>query len=207
MLRRMDAPESRLAAPLGELLRRRRMGRDYAPGPITAGELDALLWAAYGETGWRGRGTTPSAGGMHPLAFAVAAADVDGLATGGHRADDALALRRCSTDDLRPALEAAAIGDQPWLLAAAAVLVIAGDAPAMLDHFAFQGQGGERGLRYLHVEAGHAAQNVLLSAVALDLAAVEVGGFVDADLPLGALGLEGLQPLLLLGVGRPAPAA
>jgi hypothetical protein len=41
---------------------------------------------------------------------------------------------------------------------------------------------GTRGRRYVELEAGHAAQNVLLQAVALGLAAVPIGGFDDQHL-------------------------
>jgi nitroreductase len=39
-----------------------------------------------------------------------------------------------------------------------------------------------RAMRYVHIEVGHAAQNLLLEAVALGLGAVPVGAFIDADL-------------------------
>jgi len=38
---------------------------------------------------------------------------------------------------------------------------------------------GERGIRYAHMEAGHAAQNVYLQAVSLDLGTVVIGAFND----------------------------
>ena len=65
---------------------------------------------------------------------------------------------------------------------------------------------GSRAERYVKLEAGHAAQNLLLQAVALDLGAVPVGAFGDLevrrvlDLP------DGEEPLYLIAVGRPAPA-
>jgi SagB-type dehydrogenase family enzyme len=61
---------------------------------------------------------------------------------------------------------------------------------------------GARGERYVHIEAGHAAQNVLLQAAALELGAVMVGAF-DDERVRGRLGLDGAQrPLALLPVGR-----
>jgi SagB-type dehydrogenase family enzyme len=62
---------------------------------------------------------------------------------------------------------------------------------------------GERGVRYVHMEAGHAAQNVLLTATALGLAAYPVGAFEDARVAeMLRLG-RGEAPVYLVPVGAP----
>jgi SagB-type dehydrogenase family enzyme len=61
---------------------------------------------------------------------------------------------------------------------------------------------GERGIRYVHMEAGHAAQNVCLQAVALGLHSVVIGAFRDRHIQQ-VLGLnENEHPLYLIPVGR-----
>lgn len=63
-------------------------------------------------------------------------------------------------------------------------------------------QYGARGERYAHIEAGHAAQNLLLAAGALGLAATPVGAFDDGEVA-AALGLDRReQPFYLIPVGR-----
>jgi SagB-type dehydrogenase family enzyme len=63
--------------------------------------------------------------------------------------------------------------------------------------------GLERGTRYVHIEVGHAAQNLLLMAAALGLGAVPMGAFNDAELAQ-ALGLPAdHEPLYLIPVGEP----
>ena len=63
---------------------------------------------------------------------------------------------------------------------------------------------GDRAERYVHLEAGHAAQNVLLQAVAMRLGAVPVGAFDDERVQ-DVLGVPGDHaPLYLIPVGRPA---
>jgi SagB-type dehydrogenase family enzyme len=63
--------------------------------------------------------------------------------------------------------------------------------------------GRQRGPRYVHLEAGHAAQNVLLQAVALDLGAVPIGAFYDSQVQ-EVLGIaEDHQPLYLIPIGHP----
>ena len=61
---------------------------------------------------------------------------------------------------------------------------------------------GERANRYIHMEVGHAAQNIALEAVALGLGAVDVGAFSDLEVKK-ILGLPaGEEPLCIVPVGR-----
>ena len=63
--------------------------------------------------------------------------------------------------------------------------------------------GTQRTERYLHLEAGHAAQNLLLQAIALELWATPLAAFDDARVSQ-TLGLpEGHLPLYLIPVGVP----
>ena len=61
---------------------------------------------------------------------------------------------------------------------------------------------GNRTERYVHIEAGHAAENLFLQAVSLDLATVVVGAFDDDELARVLRLPVKLQPLLLMPVGR-----
>jgi SagB-type dehydrogenase family enzyme len=60
---------------------------------------------------------------------------------------------------------------------------------------------GERGIRYVHIEAGHAGQNVLLQAVALGLAGVPVGAFSDEEVRKALSLPDAITPLYILCVG------
>lgn len=61
---------------------------------------------------------------------------------------------------------------------------------------------GKRARRYVHMEAGHAGQNLFLQAKALGLGTVVVGAF-DDDLVAALLGLpSGVRPLSLMPVGK-----
>ena len=63
------------------------------------------------------------------------------------------------------------------------------------------GKYGTRGQRYVHIEVGHAAQNVHLQAISLGLKTVPVGAF-DDDYVSQLLGLEEEVPLYVVVVGK-----
>ena len=173
-------------------LAQRRSVREFDARPLTDAELGQLLWAAQGITDQRGYRTAPSAGALYPLEIYVATA-------GGlyHYEPGQHALTVASRDDLRPALYQAALR-QAAVGQAPAVFVIA----AVYERTAVK-YGAERSPRYVHLEAGHAAQNLLLQVVVLGLGAVPIGAFDDAGVQQ-ALGLPAeQQPLYLIPVGQP----
>ena len=61
---------------------------------------------------------------------------------------------------------------------------------------------GDRGVRYVHMEAGHAAQNICLQATALGLGVVTVGAFYDDQVKDVVAMLEDEVPLYIIPVGR-----
>jgi len=146
---------------LTQALVARRSVRSFLPTPLTKAELSRILWAAQGMTDKEGHRTTPSAGAQYYIH--VYAASADGFfeyMPSGHQ------LQKLSDKDLRSKLSA-----QQSVNQAPTVLLIAGEYGRATDKY-----GQERGPRFVNLEAGHIAQNVLLQAVALELSAVPVGG-------------------------------
>lgn len=178
---------------LEEALALRRSVREFSDQPLTEAELGQLLWAAQGITNERGFRTAPSAGALYPLEVYVATADgVFRYDPQHHR------LQASSVDDALPRIYQAALQQEP-LRQAPAVFIVT----AIYERTA-QKYGAERSPRYVHLEAGHAAQNLLLQAVALDLGAVPIGAFHDQDVQQ-VLGLPVDHiPLYLIPVGHPA---
>jgi SagB-type dehydrogenase family enzyme len=76
--------------------------------------------------------------------------------------------------DQRQALSQAAMG-QTSVKQGALDIVITGVYEKVTSKY------GERGIRFTHLEAGHAAQNICLQAVGLKLGTVTVGAFDDAN--------------------------
>ncbi|MBZ5659717.1 MAG: SagB/ThcOx family dehydrogenase [Acidobacteriia bacterium] len=175
---------------LEEILCRRRSVREFADRPLTDEQIGQLLWAAQGITDPQGLRTAPSAGALYALETYMATANgFYKYIPESHR------MERQSVEDLRRALYLAA-WEQESVLGAAAVFVIVAIYSRLAEKY-----GEERSVRYAHLEAGHAAQNLLLQAAALGLASVPVGAFRDGQVQT-ALSLPWEQtPLYLIPVG------
>jgi len=193
----LPAPKLEGRTSLEAALAERRSVRDYADTELTLEELGQLLWAAQGITaGWGGR-TAPSAGATYPLVVYAVVGAVEDLAPGIYRyLPEDHALVPHLEGDLREAVARASLG-QHWMADAPVSLVIAA------DYARTTGRYGDRGERYVHMEVGHAGQNVYLQAESLDLVTVTVGAFRDEEL---AELLEITEdPLAVMPVGHEAP--
>ena len=99
--------------------------------------------------------------------------EVENLAQGVYRYQpDKHQLVKVMDGDLRPELAAAAL-EQAWVKEGATNIVFT----AIYERTT--GKYGERGIRYVHMEVGHAGQNLCLQATALGLGLVTVGAFGD----------------------------
>jgi len=61
---------------------------------------------------------------------------------------------------------------------------------------------GERGIRYVILEAGHVCQNIYLQATALGLGAVAIGAFYDEEIE-SLIGTRKEKALYVIAVGKP----
>jgi SagB-type dehydrogenase family enzyme len=184
---RRDGPVS-----LEQALAGRRSLREFDDEPLTLEQISQLLWAGQGVTDPAGYRTAPSAGALYPLELYLLTGE------GLYRYDpDQHALHRLRDEDLRSDLYDAALEQKAVL-----------EAPICIAVTAVYGRtagkyGVQRSPRYVHLEAGHAAQNILLQAVVLGLGAVPIGAFYDdrvqatLDLPADH------DPLYLIPIGRP----
>ena len=189
---KLPAPTLQGRISLEETLAQRRSVRQFADRSLTPAELGQLLWAAQGVTSPAGLRTAPSAGARYPLeTYVVLPEGVYHYQPQEHRLDLHLA------GDQRAALHAVTLR-QDAVLQAPAVLVIAAVSQRTAERY-----GVERTPRYVHMEVGHAAQNVLLQAVALGLGAVPIGAFYDDDVQQALALPAGQEPLYLIPVGMP----
>jgi SagB-type dehydrogenase family enzyme len=192
----LPAPRQTSAVSIEEALLKRQSVRDYRPLPLTLTEVAQLLWAAQGISARPDYRTVPSAGALYPLEVYLVVGQVSDLRPSVyHYEPEAHALTVVVEGDQRSALSAAAL-HQTWVRDGAVSLVFT----AVYERTT--GRYGDRGTTYVHMEAGHASQNVYLQAVALGLGTVAVGAFED-DQVKRVLGLPAAeQPLYIMPVGR-----
>lgn len=192
-------PEANLhgETSLETVLRGRRSIRELQPRPLSQDEIAQLLWAAQGITNPLGLRTAPSAGALYPLELYLLAGAGGDLGAGVYKYRVRDHLLSPQEDSDRRAALAEAAWDQNWVRVNGAVFVISGVRHRTTRKY------GERGVRYVYMEAGHAAQNLLLQAVALGLAAVPVGAFDDRRVGQILAMPADEQPLYLIAVGWP----
>jgi SagB-type dehydrogenase family enzyme len=194
---KLPKPDREGTMPLEAALRYRRSGRDYSKKPLSLSALSQLLWAAQGITRRDGERTAPSAGALYPLELYVAAGDVDGIAAGVYRyRPPGHLLEEHTSGDVRSRLATYA-WRQHWVKAAPAIIVITTVVERVTNEY------GKSAVRYVYMEVGHAAQNIHLQAVTLELATVVVGALdeprVKKTLELAADEI----PQVIMPVGHP----
>jgi len=186
----LPAPTRGGGMSLNEALATRRSIRSYTDAKITMEEISQLLWSAQGVTSDKGQRTAPSAFGQYFLRLYVARPEgfFEYIPT-SH------SLQQLSSKDIR-----AALSTQDTVKKAPIVFLIAGEYER-----AAKTTQKEVAHKLVNLEAGHAAQNLLLQATALKLGAVSVGG-VDAKQTAAAAALPAeITPIYLLPVGHPKP--
>jgi SagB-type dehydrogenase family enzyme len=164
----LPEPRFRGSVSVEEALKNRRSIRQFSGRTLELENLSQLLWAAQGISdplsGYR---TAPSAGALYPLETFVFTPD--GVY---HYLPAKQALSVVRRGDFREDLARAALG-QMWMQHASAVVVFTAKAKRTLGRYP------KRGRDYILMETGHAAQNVLLQAVALGFVAVPVAAFYE----------------------------
>jgi len=191
----IELPDPRAveAEPLGvrETIDRRASVRAYSGEALSLAELSLILWCSQGVKQVSNRPATlrtvPSAGARHCFETYVLANRVEGLNPGLYRF---LAVdHRLQEADLSPGAAervTKACLDQGFIMASAATFIWTAVAYRMMWRY------GERGYRYMHLDAGHVCQNLYLSAETVGCGACAVAAF-DDDLLNRALGVDGVD--------------
>ncbi|MFW6109995.1 MAG: SagB/ThcOx family dehydrogenase [Patescibacteria group bacterium] len=196
----LPAPKKASSTSFEEVVAGRRSRRSFKSKELSLEHISQLLWVAQGITDKEKRyRAAPSAGALYPLELylVVGGGGVENLGSGVyHYIPEAHSLEKLLADDLVSNLAQKCLG-QNFIADAPVSLVIT------TDYSRVTGKYGERGRRYVHMEAGHAAQNVYLQGESLGLGTVTVGAFEDEEI------IELLQlpsehkPLYVMPIGYP----
>lgn len=185
----------------------RKSIREWSSSPITIEQLSMILWAAQGVVeeidGWLRR-AAPSAGATYPLEVYVVIGERGVLLDNGDYLEAGVysynyakhSLKLIKRGDFRNELWSASLG-QEWVRRAPLSVVICAVYERTTQRY------GERGVRYVHLEAGHVGQNIYLMSTALGLGTVAIGAFYDDEVArvIGAEPNE--HPLYIFPIGVP----
>lgn len=180
-----------------EALSKRRSIRSYKEEALNLKEVSQILWSAQGitEPSFGGR-TAPSAGALYPLEIYLIVKNVKELPAGVFKyKPENHSLIKIFEGEISKQLAKAALG-QSFIAEAPAVLVISGVFERTTKKY------GEKGIQYVFMEAGHAAQNIYLQAESLTLGTVTVGAFVDEEVKKLLRIPEEENPLYIMPVGK-----
>ena len=191
-------PEPRTAGDVSveQALRERRSVRSYKADPLDLTEISQILWSAQGITSTRGFRTAPSAGALYPLELYVIVGNVKNLPPAIYKYTPRdHALIEIASGDKRSQLSRAALRQSSIRKAPAVFLICA-------VYERVTGKYGQRGIRYVHMEVGHAAQNVCLQTIALGLNTAVIGAFRDGEVKTITNLASDEQPLYFVPIGR-----
>ena len=193
----LPMPNRVSSSSLEKTLSKRRSIRRYTEKPVALEHIAQLLWAAQGITNPRGNRTSPSAGALYPLEVYAIVGNSEDIAAGiYHYRPSKHQLEMVLSGDHRGELCKAGLSQSAICNAPLSI--------AMTGVFErTTGKYGKRGIQYVFMEVGHAAQNVLLQAVSINLGAVPIGAF-DNKAVSRTLNLpESETPLYIICLGYP----
>jgi len=180
--------------PLIEVINNRRSIRKYSDTPLSLEELSYLLWCTQGvkkvadKVTFR---TVPSAGARHAFETYVLINKVEGVIPGLYRY---LALRHKllelnTEQDIADKIVAGCMR-HTFVASSAATFIWVADVARMAWRY------GERGYRYLHLDAGHVCQNLYLAAESIGCGACAIAAF-DDDFINEVIGIDGVDEFVI----------
>lgn len=195
---KLPEPRTDGGIPIEKALKDRRSIRSFGKSGITLDEVSQLLWAAQGITDDKGHRTAPSGMERYPLEVYLLADNVTGLPSGVyHYIPQNHSLTIIEQGKIDEYYNASA-GGESWIKTAPAIVVITG---VMSRMNIWPGQDLSR---FVYVEAGTAAENMLLEVVSLNLASTYTAGF-NASRTAELLQLSPSEvPIGVIPVGRKA---
>lgn len=159
---------------LEETINNRRSVRNFTRESLILSDVSQVLWAAQGITDLENNlRAAPSAGATYPLELYILVGEngVDGLEAGlYHYLPFSHSLEKLLEGDLRQKLYESC-NNQEAVLNAPVSIIITGLVQRTQDRYL----DPDISSKYMHMEAGHAGQNIYLQSTALGLGTVSIG--------------------------------
>ncbi len=189
------------------IIQNRITTQNIKPTHITLQELRTILYFAYGETRDnkntvypRPFRTVPSGGALYPLElYFFSNGFITGLPAGVyHYSPTQNCVALLQKGDLTKEIANALISFQNQLAYDTTLIIF---ITAIFNRSIFKYR--DKGYRFVLLEAGHVAQNINLTATALNLGVINIGGYNDRLMDK-FLGLDGLNhsTIYLNGIGK-----
>jgi SagB-type dehydrogenase family enzyme len=204
----LPQPLTSFPLSLADTLAARLSTRNLVPVPLSLEVIATLLYYAYGVT--RSNDNTnlprpfravPSGGALYPLEFYIHSAQIANARSGlYHYNPTRNHLRLLKEGDATETISQSLV--QPEIGTGVSLIIF---ITALFERSTFK--YGDRGYRFVLLEAGHAAQNMSLVSTALGLGCVNLGGFFDREVDT-YLELDGLthSTVYMLAIGgKPIP--
>lgn len=174
---------------LRKAIENRTSVRDYSQKPLTVEELSYLLWCTQGVkevvSNTATFRTVPSAGARHCFETYLLINNVKNIKPGMYRfpAIEHILLEIDTDPNIADRVTEACLGQNIVMLSAVTFIwtVVA---------YRMTWRYGERGYRYMHLDAGHVCQNLYLSSASVDCGVCAIAAFSD-DALNRLLGLDG----------------
>ena len=169
----LPRPRHRRLPRFDDVVARRRTSRAFEPRQPDARALSSWLELGHGVTGPDGRGPTASAGNLQAVQLVLVPLCPGWLEAGAYHYDreqHGLARIAQDTGDWNDAVPSLSQGPGAPLL-----VVLAGEETAVAQKY------GERGLRFLLLEAGQVLQSLGLAAAAGGLSVTPMGGYFEGQ--------------------------
>jgi len=187
---------------LARIIAARKSVRSFTGQPVSFNTIVDMLWSAYGEystSDGLSHRSVPSAGALYPLIFHVCLLiETGGMQPGVYRVlfdeKGQVGFSLTSHDVLRFARSL--LNPVEIQTGAHGVIVISGSFEVSNQKY------GNRSQLYVPLEAGHSAQNILLTATQSKVATLEIGGFINDLLARAVMLPDGYHPLTLVAFGN-----
>ena len=187
--RRIQLPSSlsQINASFEQIILKRKSISKCRPVEISLQQLRTILHFGYGETRSnendeyipRPFRTIPSGGALYPLElYFFSNAAIEGLEAGLYHYSPVFnAVHLIKKGDFRDEISSALVEFQSSLAFDLSVIIF---ITAVFQRSIFKYR--EKGYRFALMEAGHLAQNINLTATALNLGVINIGGYYDREI-------------------------